>query len=205
VLENFTTYYPTTSEASQKDPEVIDSLTVVGLTIATIHAGADTTASATSMFFKHILRHPAKLAKLGDELSTTTLSQPPTFIELNKLRYLDACIKESMRLETISGDGMERVVPNSGAEIAGTWVPGGTVVSVSLHVVNRDEGIWGPDTDLYNPDRWTEADETQRRRMERTLVAFSAGKRICLGQHIAWLEMKKLIPRLLKAYKVRFL
>jgi cytochrome P450 len=41
--------------------------------------------------------------------------------------------------------------------------------------------------------------------MERSLIAFSAGKRICLGQHIAWLEMKKLIPRLLEAYKVRFL
>jgi cytochrome P450 len=41
--------------------------------------------------------------------------------------------------------------------------------------------------------------------MGRSLIAISAGKRICLGQHIAWLEMKKLIPRLLEAYKVRFL
>jgi cytochrome P450 len=138
-------------EASQKDPEVIDSLTVVGLTIYTIHAGADTTASATSLFFEHIPRHPAKLAKPEDELSTATLSQPSTFTEPNKLRYLDACIKKSMRLETTSGDGLERVVPNSGAEIAGTWVPGGTVVSVSTHVVNRDESIWGSDTNLYNP------------------------------------------------------
>jgi cytochrome P450 len=65
-------------------------------------------------------------------------------------------------LETISSDGLECVVPNSGAEIAGTWVLGGTVVSVSTHVINRDESIWGPDTDSYNPNRWTEADETQR-------------------------------------------
>jgi cytochrome P450 len=192
-------------QAGQKDPEVIDSVSVIGLTISTIHAGADTTAATTSMFFEHILRHPAKLAKLEDELATAPLSQPPTFTELNKLPYLDACIKESMRLQTIVGDMLERVVGSSGAEIAGSWVPGGTVVTVSSHVVNRDESIWGSNAEIYNPDRWTEADEAQRRRMERSLIAFSAGKRICLGQHIAWLEMKKLIPRLLTTYKVDIL
>jgi cytochrome P450 len=190
-------------QAGEKDPEVIDSMTVIGLTISTIHAGADTTAATTSMFFEHILRHPAKLAKLEGELATAPLSQPPTFTELNKLPYLDACIKESMRLQTISGDMLERVVGNSGAEIAGSWVPGGTVVAVSSHVINRDESIWGSRTDMYNPDRWIEADKAQRRRMERSLIAFGAGKRMCIGQHIAWLEMKKLIPRLLTTYKVR--
>lgn len=180
-------------------------MAVIGLTISTIHAGADTTAATTSMFFEHTLRHPAKLAKLEDELATAPLSQPPTFTELNKLPYLDACIKESMRLQTIIGDMLERVVGSSGAEIVGSWVPGGTAVTVSSHVVNRDESIWGSNTDTYNPDRWTEADEVQRRRMERSLIAFGAGKRICLGQHIAWLEMKKLIPRLLTTYKVGIL
>lgn len=190
-------------QAGEKDPKVIDPMTVIGLTISTIHAGTDTTAATTSMFFEHILRHPAKLAKLEDELATAPLSRPLTFTELNKLPYLDACIKESMRLQTISGGMLERVVGSSGAEIAGSWVPGGTVVAVNSHVVNRDESIWGPRTDIYNPDRWTEADEAQRRRMERSLIAFGAGKRMCLGQHIAWLEMKKLIPRLLTTYKVR--
>jgi cytochrome P450 len=108
-----------------------------------------------------------------------------------------------MRLQTIGGDMLERVVGSSGAEIAESWVPGGTMVAVSSHVVNRDESIWGSRPNMYNPDHWIEADEAQRRRMERSLIAFGAGKRMCLGQHIAWLEMKKLIPRLLTAYKVR--
>ena len=126
-------------------------MTVVALTVSTIHAGADTTASGTSMSFEHILRHPAKLAKLEDGLARATLSQPPKFTELNKLPYLEACIKESMRFDSITGDGLERAVGDSGADIAGTWVPGGTVVAVCQHVVNRDESVWGPDTDQYNP------------------------------------------------------
>jgi cytochrome P450 len=107
-----------------------------------------------------------------------------------------------MCLDIISGDGLEFVVPKSGAEIAGTWVPRGTITSVSSRATNHAEIIWGPGVDLYNPDRWTKADEIQRRGMKRSSTAFSAGKRICLGQHIAWLEMKKLIPHLLTTYNV---
>jgi cytochrome P450 len=39
--------------------------------------------------------------------------------------------------------------------------------------------------------------------MERTMLAFGAGKRVCLGRHIAELEMKKVIPRLLLEFDVR--
>lgn len=178
-------------------------MAVIGLTISTIHAGSDTTASTLGILMNDLLRNPSKLASVEAELAAAELSDPPRFAELNKLPYLDACIKESMRNQTIVGGPAERVVPSSGAEIAGTWVPGGTVVSVSQHVVNHDSAIWGPSPTSYNPDRWIEADEMQRRRMERASTSFSAGKRICLGQHIAWLEMKKLIPRLLMTFKVR--
>ena len=107
-----------------------------------------------------------------------------------------------MRLEASAGDPIERVVGDSGVEVVGTWVPGATVVAVSHRVVNRYESVWGPDTDLYKPERWTEANETQRRVMERSLTAFGAGKRICLGRKIAWLELKKVIPHLLMTFDV---
>lgn len=83
-----------------------------------------------------------------------------------------------MRLDTISGDGLEGVVPKSGAEIAGTWVPGGATASVSSHATNHAKSIWGLGVDLYNPDQWTKADELQRRGMKRSSTAFSASKRI---------------------------
>ena len=189
-------------EAQEKDPDVITPLTVTSLTISTIHAGADTTATALAHIFNNLLRHPSGLAKLRAELSTASLSTPPRFNDLNKLPLLDAVIKESLRATAIGGDMMERVVPPSGADIAGTWVPGGTVVSVSHHVTDRDPSVWGPDAEAWRPERWLEADELQRRKMERTYIGFSAGKRICLGMHLAVLEMKKCIPRMIEAFEV---
>ena len=189
-------------EAHEKDPEVITPVTVTSLTISTIHAGADTTATALAHIFNNLLRHPSVLAQLRTELSTASLSTPPSFNDLNKLPLLDAVIKESLRATPIGGDMMERVVPPSGADIAGTWIPGGTVVSVSHHVTDRDPETWGPDAAAWRPERWLEADELQRRKMERAYIGFSAGKRMCLGMHLAILEMKKCIPRLIGEFEV---
>jgi len=93
-------------------------------------------------------------------------------------------------------------VPIAGAEICGVWIPGGTDVSVSHHVVNRDLGIWGDNPGRFDPDRWLQASKIQRQAMEKASLGFSAGKRICLGQHLAWIEMKKLLAELLMMFNV---
>jgi len=92
---------------------------------------------------------------------------------------------------------LEREVPQGGAEVAGRWLPGGTCVAVPAEVVHFDPSIYGEDARDFRPDRWVQADSTQRILMERTMLGFGAGKRVCLGRHIAELEMKKVIPRLL--------
>jgi cytochrome P450 len=98
---------------------------------------------------------------------------------------------------------LERVVPAGGAEISGHWLPGGTTIAVPVPVVHRNVKVFGEDANDFRPDRWVEADEHQRIVMERTMLAFGAGKRVCLGRHIAELEMKKVIPRLLLEFDVR--
>lgn len=44
------------------------------------------------------------------------------------MSYLDAVLKESMRLLPIASWDLERVVPSGGAVIAGKFIPGGTIV-----------------------------------------------------------------------------
>ena len=189
-------------EAHEKDPEVIDSMAVIGLTVSTIHAGADTTASTLAFVFYELMRHEDVLAKLRSEIVSAGVSKVTKFTELNKLPFLEASIKETLRIHFILSIMMEREVPLTGADIAGKWIPGGTIVSISQHVTSKDPKIWGDDAEAYRPDRWLEADEAQKRIMERTFIGFGAGKRICLGQHLALTEMKKCICRLLIEFDV---
>jgi cytochrome P450 len=95
-------------------------------------------------------------------------------------------------------------VPAGGRTIAGVYIPGGTIVANNASGMYIDASIWGADVDAYRPERWLEATEEQRHRMNRANLLFSAGKRMCLGMNVSWLEMKKVIPALIMNFEVSF-
>ena len=90
------------------------------------------------------------------------------------MRYLQACMKEAMRMHPAVGQLLERVVPDGGAALSGHWLPQGTVVGVNPWVPSRDKSTYGKDAHVYRPERWLEADAAQLRLMERNFLAVSA-------------------------------
>lgn len=87
--------------------------------------------------------------------------------------------------------------------ISNVRIPSGTDVSVSPHEASRDIAVYGADADAFRPQRWIEADEEHWQEMEKASLAFLHGKRICIGRHLAWIEMKKVIATLILSFKVR--
>lgn len=64
--------------------------------------------------------------------------------------------------------------------------------------------MFGPDASVYNPERWIRVDEQKRRDMERSAMGFSWGRRVCMGQHLARIQMKKLLASLITAFEVSY-
>ncbi|KAL2847758.1 cytochrome P450 [Aspergillus pseudoustus] len=188
-------------EGQAKYPELVRQDEILGIIMSTIGAGADTTAGTLTYTLYFLSKHPAAKLSLVQEieenLSAGTLSRTPKWAEVNRMVYLDAVLKESMRILPIASWGLDRVVPPSGATIAGHFLPGGTIVGCQIDAIQLDQDVYGKDSTAFRPGRWLEANEDQRRRMDRAFLAFSAGKRTCTGVHIAWLEMKKTLPLLL--------
>lgn len=189
-------------QAGTKDPQLFTPPTIIGLALSTIHAGAETTAHSLTITLYHLIHHPRAMAALRAELDRTKLSSPPSWNEVKNLPYLDAVFKESGRISPLLIGPVEREVPASGMEIAGTYLPGGTIVAMNVHALNRDPNVWGADADVFRPERWLEADPAQLALMERSNLYFSAGRRLCIGQHVAWIEMKKYLPELLSRFDV---
>ncbi|EXJ53470.1 uncharacterized protein A1O5_13246 [Cladophialophora psammophila CBS 110553] len=189
-------------ESHAKSPELIERGTVVGLVMSTINAGAETTASTMVEVLWLLLKNPPCLATLREELKAAGLASPPTLESVNRLPYLEVVIKETMRLNPVNQAPLEREVPPGGAHIAGVYLPGGTSVALNFSALRFREDVWGSKPEEFRPERWTEADPAQRARMERAFYGFGHGKRMCIGQHIAWIEMKKVIPELLLNYDV---
>jgi cytochrome P450 len=89
-----------------------------------------------------------------------------------------------------------------GVTICDTFIPEGTDVMVSSHDIRNSTRMFGSDASVYNPERWIRVDEQKHRDMERSAMGFSWGRRVCMGQHLPRIEMKKLIASLINAFEV---
>ncbi|KAK7037589.1 hypothetical protein VNI00_011081 [Paramarasmius palmivorus] len=150
-------------------------------------AGSDTVGNACTIGTRCLVRDDRVRAKLVQELDTAWPDKGNALPleRLEKLPYLTAVIKESLRLSYGVVTPMPRVVPESGAIIAGHAVPAGTIVSIANSFVHMNPDIF-PDPARFYPERWLEdKDHT----LDRFLVSFGKGPRSCLGINLAWCEL----------------
>ncbi|KAI1406775.1 cytochrome P450 [Hypoxylon sp. FL1857] len=189
-------------EARKEHPQALDTSGIIGILMSTISGAGDTTAASATAVFYNLLTNPDSLKKLEDEVFEADLPEIPEFSQVNKLLYLNAVIKETMRLFPLSSWPMERLIPSGGATIAGMFLPEGTSVGCFPPAVHQRVEIFGEDANVYRPERWLTANREQLRRMEAAHLGFSRGRRNCLGQNIANMQMKKIIPALLMRFKM---
>lgn len=107
----------------------LDQFTMNNVIGVNIGAGSDTTGISMTAIIYFLMKHPDCLKKLRDEIDTAArqgnLSDPITFQEAQKLSYLQAIIKEALRLHPAVGQILSRVVPEGGAQLAGRHFPHG--------------------------------------------------------------------------------
>ncbi|KAJ3463618.1 hypothetical protein MRS44_008404 [Fusarium solani] len=134
-----------------------------------------------------------KLEELGDATRIP-------FKDTQAMPYLQACIKEALRLHPATGLPLARVVPQGGATISGTYFPQGTVVGINTWVAHRNPQVFGEDVEAFRPERWLDSDKQRLSAMESCWMPFGAGSRTCIGKNISLLEMNKLVPVLVREF-----
>ncbi|KAJ5619161.1 hypothetical protein N7510_003145 [Penicillium lagena] len=193
--------------ARDKDPEKVTDYHLFIMGLSNVSAGSDTTAISLSAIAWNLLHNPETLRKLRQEIDDFTAqgkcSAEVTFKESQDMPYLQAVIKEALRMHSATGLPMWRVVPDGGAEISGRHFPAGTVVGINTWVAHYDEKAF-PDAKTFRPERWLEAESDPERlkEMNQMYMPFGLGSRTCLGKHISILEMSKLIPRLVRDFNL---
>ncbi|GCB25018.1 pisatin demethylase [Aspergillus awamori] len=188
--------------ARQEDVKGLTDKDIQTSAASNIGAGSDTTAIGLSSVIFYSYRFPETLKKLRQEIQDAGLGSEPSFQDTQKLPYLQAVIKESMRLHPGVGFPLFRIVPKGGAVICGRFFPEGTNVGVNSWVIHRDESIWGSNAGDFVPERWLTEDSEKLRIMEQCLVPFGIGSRTCIGKNISLYEINKLIPQLVRDYDI---
>lgn len=190
-----------------EQPDVVTDRAILAYLFININAGSDTISSTLKAVFYYLLKHPASMNELTTELKSAcearNLTTPlPTWKEVQDLPYLQAVIKEALRLNPALALPLERVVPAAGLKIGETFIPPGTVVGINPWVFQRNRRIFGEDAGSWRPERWLSEDVDRVKYMDQHILTFGAGKRTCLGRNIAMLELAKVVPALLLRYKM---
>ncbi|TDZ34125.1 Pisatin demethylase [Colletotrichum spinosum] len=153
------------------DPDMFTKYHILNGCAANIFAGSDTTGITLSATLYYLLKSPESMGKLREEIDDFTrrgeLSAAPAFKETLQMPYLQAVIKEALRIHPAIGLPLERAVPEGGATICGKMFPEGTAVAINSWTQHRNKALFGEDADCFRPDRWLDSDKDRLSIMNR--------------------------------------
>ncbi|CAN8100112.1 unnamed protein product [Discula destructiva] len=202
-------------EAQGQYPEIVDVPMIVSYMIVNLAAGADTSAAALRAIFYLCLKHPRVWTKLEAGVLAAPFAQPDTlhlpapFGQARALPYLEAVIREALRLVPGEMFAQERVVPAGGLTLPdGQFVPAGTNIGFTSYVMHRNKAVWGDDAEAFRPERFLQADGesdgafAQRMRAYNDCdLSFGAGSRKCIGMHLGLMEVYKAVATLVAMFE----
>ncbi|KAG8058946.1 hypothetical protein GUJ93_ZPchr0002g26017 [Zizania palustris] len=167
-------------------------------------AGGDSIAFSVEWVMAELLRNPHVMAKARAELkdvvgSKQAVDEPDTA----NLPYLQAVIKESMRLHPPGPLLLPHLAVEDGVEIGGYAVPKGTAVMFNAFSIMRDPAAW--DTpDEFMPERFLQrATPVDFRGKEVDFLPFGTGRRLCPGVPLVERVLPLVLASLIHAFQWR--
>ena len=140
------------------------------------------------------------LSNLLSEISKTAPSTPIKEAEAKNMPYLQAIIKEGLRLWPPVTGLMSKTAPPGGDTFNDVFIPGGTDVGYSAWGVFRNKKFWGQDATEFNPERWFGNEPQRLKEMDDTMaLIFGYGKYGCLGKGVAMVELNKIFVEVSRA------
>ncbi|KAL4651711.1 hypothetical protein ACB092_01G180600, partial [Castanea dentata] len=157
--------------------------------------GTDTTYSILEWAMTKLLRHPRTMRKVQNEVrGITSYKKGITKDELEELQYLDAVIKETLRLHPTVPLLFPREA-NRDVQIQGYDIAVGTQVVINAWAIGRDPGLWD-NPEEYQPERFLNP-TINFKGHDFQLIPFGAGRRGCLGICFAITTIKFILANLL--------
>lgn len=175
--------------AAHEDGTPLDHREVRDALITILIAGQETTALALSWALSEIAQRQDLVDRLCDEMNSITGGAPPEAEHLPAFEYLEATIRESLRIRSVVPFVLRKTVRS--VWVQGREYPPGVVLCPCSHLVHRREDLYR-EPDRFRPERFLE-----RKFGPHEWFPFGGGNRVCLGMPFALYEMKVLLATLL--------
>lgn len=161
-----------------------------------VWAGEETTSAAIYNTLFLLAAYPETQQKIFEELMENRITEEVCFEDINKLSYLDAVMRESLRYYPSVGQFARRLTDNLEINDDVT-LPSGMMVLIQVTDIHRNRDYWGQDADEYKPERFL-----SKENHAYSWIPFSAGRRNCIGQKLAVLEIKMAMIKMVQTFQM---
>lgn len=183
-------------------------------------AGIDTTATQLAFALLNLACHPAAQQRVQQELQAAGLLQEQPQVsarqlqhaDLSRLPYLDAVVKETLRLFPVIASGTGRLVDRP-MRLGDYHIPSGVIMSIPQYAIQRSAKYF-PRPDEFLPERWLTPEgklekaqaglhfDSSRPEAAFKFQPFSVGHRNCPGRNLALMEVMTMLATILGQFHV---
>ncbi|KAJ8122510.1 hypothetical protein ONZ43_g1315 [Nemania bipapillata] len=151
-----------------------------------IVAGTDSTGAALRATLLYVMTnrrvYNTLQAEIDDAVKSGLAPRAPEIIQpkqAKELRYLQAVVKEGMRICPPANNQLCRDTPPEGDIVVidgeEVYLPGGVSIIPSFKAMHRNKSVYGEDAnvDVFRPERWLEERDEQKRKTSLQLIDIS--------------------------------
>ncbi|XP_791794.1 cytochrome P450 2C15 [Strongylocentrotus purpuratus] len=163
-------------------------------------AGTETTSTTLLWAFLFMAGHPEVQEKIVAEINSVIGSgATPRFEDRKLMPYTEATLVEVLRYRPIAPTGVPHRA-TSDLKVKGYAIPDGVNIAVNILYIHHDPKIWG-DPEVFRPERFLTEDGKALIKHE-AYMPFGVGRRICLGEQLAKMELFLFFTNILQQFKI---
>uniref|UniRef100_A0A8R1DUJ9 Cytochrome P450 n=1 Tax=Caenorhabditis japonica TaxID=281687 RepID=A0A8R1DUJ9_CAEJA len=199
-MDMFLNYYSDQVEDVEFGSQIEKKVTaedVIGSCFVFLLAGFDTTANSLAYAAYLLAKNPEKMKLVQEEIDSIVTGGNISYDDIGKMRYLEAVIKEALRLYPVGWFACSRECVKQ-TTLGEHVIDVGVRVEADVMSIQRSTEIWGPDANEFVPERWINSST----RHVMSWIPFGAGPRECVGKRLAISEAKTALAHVLRRYNL---
>ena len=164
-------------------------------------AGAETTTTTLQWCFAYLVTWPEVQRRIAEERKMVIGDRQPRLSDRGSLPYFESTIQETLRFSSLVPLGVPHKTTRD-TKIGRQTVPQGTQIWFNQWALHHDEREW-EEPFVFRPERWLDENGNLVPGMKASYMPFGAGRRVCVGEALAKVELFLFLSNLLYRYELK--